>query len=240
MRRSILLALLLLLAGCQRDTEGPEPMELRQYAVPPAKTQAIANALTMVMSGDAHRSSLGQASAEIPGQVVVLATARMHASIKQTIETLAGADGEAAPSSSVRVDYWLVDAIPGAGSDDPKLGDVRQSIDALRPSLGESHFVLVEKLSLLSDNRGSNSVVQPSEGLRVTQRLEPVPGGVHARLGLTRHERSSDGKRSSPTSLSVNAVLTFGQTLLLAQQSPAAAPETQRLVLVRAQPAGAP
>jgi hypothetical protein len=146
-----------LLAGCHggqaassADGNGNK-LEMRVYQVPAEDTDAIIDTLSKVLGfGD---KGTGRVSTPAPGQVVVLAPASLQDSIAQTLKSIkpaAKTKAEAAPAQQMRLDYWSVDALAGAGQDDPSLKELTPAFTELRKQLGEVHFVSVNHISSVS------------------------------------------------------------------------------------------
>jgi hypothetical protein len=210
---------------------------LQQYAVPADRTNAVVGTLNGVLLGNQSQPGIGRASSRVDGQVVVLAPARMQASIGKTIASLASAEAQPSSTGSVRVEYWLVDALPGAGESEGMLAPVQPALDAARPALGEVRFRLVESVSLLSATSRNASAETLARTVNIRHQLTPAQGGVFASIHIDPNAHNPDISRIE---LRVSAELPFGQTLLLAQQDAPGNDGVRRLVLVRAQPASAP
>jgi hypothetical protein len=235
MRMLLPIVLVLSLAACDRmSAPGGEPLELRQYTVPAEKTSAIVNTLNGAMTGTEHQPGIGRASSDVEGMVVVLAPARIHDSIEKTIASLGGTDANAA-RGSVRMDYWVVSALPGPGTDDVSLAPVKAALDAARPALGEVHFVTFGQASLVSATQPQASA-STRGSLTISQKIRPGTGGVYAQMSIQRHAPTPADENLR---LDIAADVPFGQTIVLAQQDAGGdASGVRRLVLVRAEPVG--
>ena len=111
-----------LLAGCQPAAEAPT---LSTHAVPPARAQAIAEAInTTLMQGDAP--PLGRAEVAAPGTLVVRAPSGMQASIASTIAALQGV--ETAEPAQVQVEAWWIGTTPEAAPLPAELADVAKAL----------------------------------------------------------------------------------------------------------------
>ncbi|HRQ66335.1 MAG TPA: hypothetical protein PKZ76_15975 [Xanthomonadaceae bacterium] len=161
-------------------------MVMHVYDVPPDRAEEIRNSLRVVLfSSSERRTPIGHASVPIPGQLVVLAPATLHASIESTVRAL-GEQGtvavEATPPGRVRLEAWL--ATPaGSEVDDPRLAAVLPALDAVRPTFGDVRFALVSRaFSLARDDGGRVSLM--GGAFNGDASLRPAPDGVHASLSL--------------------------------------------------------
>ncbi|MBR0345897.1 MAG: hypothetical protein IJI03_11630 [Rudaea sp.] len=144
-----------LLAGCSGDkpgtADGSIRLEMRVYQVPPEDTDAIVKTLFNVLgTGD---KGTGRASSPAPGQIVVLAPANLQDSIAQTLKSIkpaAKTKAEVAPAQQMRLDYWSVEALAGAGPDAPSLKELTPAFAELRKQLGDVHFVAVNHINGVS------------------------------------------------------------------------------------------
>jgi len=235
MRLLICALLVLLLCACGRtSSSATEAMELRQYPVPAERTQAVVNTLNGVLMGTEHQAGVGRASSDVEGVVVVLAPARLHESIGRTIGDLVKPEADA--RGSVRVEYWLLDSVPGAAEDDASVAGLEAPLQAARAVLGDLRFQLAghaAQVTALGSGQRARSMGQ----IAVVQETRPTPDGVHLGFNV---ERSGTSGTDPNFQISGEAQLPYGQTLVLAQQSlGATGSRAQRLLLVRAEPVGA-
>ena len=139
----------LVVPACTRtgDTD-PSAPELRVYEVPPARTEALGMALNDVFLAGENDAPVGKASQRIPGQLLVLAPAAMHASIGDTLDQLATGTGkDSATAGNVQLNFWLIDAVPGS------TGDTASSIpqpvvDSLQRQFPDRTFTLYDQARL--------------------------------------------------------------------------------------------
>jgi hypothetical protein len=120
-----LLALVLsaaMLAGCQPAADAPT---LSTHAVPPARAQAIADAINQTLcQGDAP--PLGRAEVAAPGTLLVRAPSGMQTSIASTIGALGAV--EAADPVQVQVEAWWIGEAPEAAPLPEELAGVAKAL----------------------------------------------------------------------------------------------------------------
>lgn len=172
-----LLALLmaLALAGCERPgppAESAEGAQVRVYSVPAGQTEALANALNEVLDAREGTPAIGRASARIPGQLVVLAPAGVHASVEHALEGLVGApSAPAAAASTLR--FWRVDVRPGPDRGLERLAGLEPALDALRRRFPGQGITLVEEISLAAPSPMGHSQLKTGNGGAVWVRALP-------------------------------------------------------------------
>ncbi|THD06007.1 hypothetical protein [Rhodanobacter lindaniclasticus] len=166
--------LLLVLAACHPATSqdaAPE-LELHMYRVPVAQSDAVAQQLTKVLvdSGylvgvKAHTAM--NVSQPFPGAVLVLAPATLQPSIAKAIDGLQDA-AKALPDATnattprapqrLRLQFWVLQARPGSGSDAADLAALEPTLKTLRQSLGVVHFSLTDAVAVATDVGGNGHV----------------------------------------------------------------------------------
>jgi hypothetical protein len=141
-------AVLMTLVGCRNSPAQNSPMELRVYSVPAARTADLARALN-----DSLSTLKAHASVAMPGKVLVYAPHDTQTSIGTAIDDLAkSTPASPAGQPPLSVSFWMIDAKPGAGEDDPALAPMRSLLDALRVAMGPHHFSLMESVSGVSSD----------------------------------------------------------------------------------------
>lgn len=172
-----LLCLALSLAACDRGDPGQAARaatEVRVYEVPPAQTEALAEALNEVMDAGAS-AAIGHASSRIPGQLVVRAPAAVHASVAQSLEalTLASPAGEET-ARTLRI--WRVDVRRGPDEGLERMSGQEAALDALRKRFPGQGLVLADELSLAVPVALGRSELSTGRGSAVS--LQTLPGDL--------------------------------------------------------------
>jgi hypothetical protein len=247
MKRSIwvLLSGLALLAGCNGASSGSAEggsakLEMRVYPVPPDNTEKIAGTLNNLlrMGGDAAK---GGASSPGPGQVVVLAPESLQNSIGETLKALqstADAKAGAGTAKQLQTSYWNIEAVPGAGADDPALAPIGAKLAEIRTRLGETHLRLVGHVSSVSSPGQTVSTsymaADPTVNLpyigQLQYSLANKPEGVLLDISLSDkvpHTPANGGAAEYiGTSFKTAIVMRLGETLVLSD-NPAIAGSTK-------------
>ncbi len=243
-----------LLGGCSNGNpvapgDSAAKMELRVYQVPPEHTQDLLKALTVSFSSGGIATTIGTVSSPAPGQLIVLAPASLQGSIADTLKSLRDSTKPAAPTSSpeqIRLQFWSVDALAGAGTDDPALSELKNALDETRKSLGDVHFVLLDHVSSVSGIRDGASKQWQTEldgpNHALTKQLEYWFKTKTDGQSLGFEYAESAG--SYVTSVKTTVPMRNGQVLVLSQ-SPSSlsvvdhkqtTPAATRLYIVRADP----
>ncbi|MFN7550245.1 MAG: hypothetical protein ACK59M_07705 [Pseudomonadota bacterium] len=183
-----------------------DPMVLRVHAVPPARAEGIREALTLSLMGGPGEAPMGRvATTGLPGQLLVLAPARIQTGIGDAIATLGAGAPAADASDSVTLDLWSIVAVPGEGADDPTLAPLAAALDAARPALGRVRFEQGDALSVTALAANEPFDARTPGGFAVNGVLNRAESGVTARLGV-----------SNPA-LSTTLQLRFGEALVVAR-----------------------
>ena len=221
MKRLPIFLLILLLAACLDACRSPaaanagaQPMELKLYTVPPAQTGGILGALQRSLHDH------GQASSPAPGKLLVYAPGSNQASIADAIEALSHVDAGDNTPARLQVNFWVVQAVSGAGTDSAQLKPLAAALHTLRESLGAVHFVLQGTAASVASPDGSNNGIETSDGrsfgfsARMAERHRIA-------LSLQYHDRNPDGIRQLDTQTSLSP----GEYVVLASapQTPATA-----------------
>ncbi len=229
-----------LLAGCSvggsASSDGAAPrMEVRVYAVPPERTEALGNTLNAVFS-TSENAAIGKASSPAPGQLVVLAPANLHASIEASLRALTSDANPAVPVAApkqFRLSFWSVDALPESGKDDLELEPLQGALGEARKQLGPVRFVLRDEVSAVSSAgqpverswpgaKLTNDSGRPVQKLRY-QLEDTAPAGL--KLTLSNSDQvpvvlSRDGQNELQyvnVGSNTTTALRLGQTLVLAR-----------------------
>jgi hypothetical protein len=117
-------------------------MELKIYEVPPQRTNDLRNALNATISSKSIRVTTAA-----PGKLMVYAPRGTQESIDTVIAELVKAAPDDVVPATLQVHFWIVDAVPGAGNDDPALAPLAGTLETLRKSHGPLHFTLKESIS---------------------------------------------------------------------------------------------
>lgn len=202
------LAALLVLAGCQAPANGQAsqgaPMELKIYAVPPAQTAPLAQALGNALGGKAS------VTLPAPGKLLVYAPRETQSSIGVALTDLGKTARAAAPEAQVTVHFWVVDAQAGPGADDAALKPLAATLDALRQSMGPQHFQVDEAGSATVENNHQGRLSTASNGSTRTFVFEVHDAG-HDAAGLSLDYK--DGLWQVSTTVGAR----YGEYLVLAQ-----------------------
>lgn len=210
-----------------------EAMELKLYDVPAAQSDALRSALAKAM---ANKASVSQAA---PGQLLVYAPGDAQASIGAAIKALGKATPAPAPSVQLRVNFWVVDGVPGSGTDDPSLKDLAGSLATLRQTMGPLHFHLEQAATLIgtSDDENTLATGNGAQTSIFRTRISAIHGDT-AHLKLNYDDGNGSGLRALDTRIDAS----MGQYLVLAQApgacaatAPASCPDkpTLRVLVIR-------
>lgn len=224
---------LILLATWQAErriaAEPADPMLLRVHAVPPARADDIRGALAASLSMGEGQMPLGRVSnTGIPGQILVLAPESVQDDIESVVAALAGgakSGVSASGDTTVELDLWSIDAIPGEGSDDSSLAPIAAALGNARPALGTVHFQTKDALSIAARTGFGSFNARTAGGFLVSGTLRPGDGGVVADLML-----------QNP-SMSTTLHLRFGEAMVLARI--AGEEGRTRVLVARARPVDA-
>ena len=233
MKRSLRLVagptLLLALAACHSSTGNSTqdtPMELKAYSVPNQQTADLVKALNQSLS-----EQKAHASTAMPGKILVYAPRDTQESIGTVIDELSKSAPAKPVETPLQVHFWMIEAEPGAGNDDPALLPLSDTLKALRASLGPQHFNLVESVSGQSSGSGAliigNGHVYEFNG-------HVNDSGIH--LDLNYQDQVSHGLGIQ--SLRVELTVQTGQYAVLGQAQAAgngagAAPQAARFLIAR-------
>ncbi len=234
---ALALGALVLSASDQRlfVPELDNPMVMRVYDVPAERAQDIRVALSAVLStGTEKTPSLGRATLSGTNQIVVLAPLSTQSTIAAAVEKLGGGKSAAVyGSGSVRLSLWLVDAIPGAGSDDRATGAIAAALAEARSTMGEVHFEVHDAVTLTGLPNGGRMEAFSGRRTSVKAELRPIAGGVQGELEIGGGE---------PGNVKLGVSLKFQQTLVLAElarhDDGDTRPGTRRIFVVQAEPIG--
>lgn len=174
----LLLCLALPLAACNRGDPGQAAgaaTEVRVYEVPPAQTEALAEALNEVMDAGEDAAAIGHASSRIPGQLVVRAPAAVHASVAQSLEALTRAS-PAGEETARTLRIWRVDVRPGPDEGLERMSGQEAALDALRERFPGQGLVLADELSLAVPVALGRSELSTGRGSAVS--LQTLPGDL--------------------------------------------------------------
>lgn len=212
------------------------------YKVPPAQSKAIADKLDGILAspeflvGTKSHTAM-RATTPFPGTVLVLAPASVQPSIATAVAEQAKAAGSAGPVKAVkalesvplRVQFWLVQAKSGAGSDAAALQPLDAALAALRHQLGPSHFALEDTVSLQvnasSDQNATfgNGQLMSARGHEFRFHARLLDGGDVA-LDFKYSNATKDAAERSFPELQTTVAVTPGAYVVLAQAPPAATP----------------
>jgi hypothetical protein len=211
------------------------PQVLRVYAVPAERAQDIRTALAATLDNAGGKAPpLGRVMLSGTNQLVVLAPLATHASIDNAIAKLGGGTNAAANDApaGVRLDFWILDAAPGATADDAALAPLAATLGTVRASVGGHYFRVHDTLSVSTIPNGGMAEVASGLGTRASAHLRPMAQGVQVDLEVS---------GSGPGRISTTTALPFGHYVVLAQIAAGDGGATGglRLYVVRAEPAAA-
>ena len=175
----------LVVPACTRtgDTD-PSAPELRVYEVPPARTEALGMALNDVFMAGENDAPVGKASQRIPGQLLVLAPAAMHASIGDTLDQLATGTGkDSATAGNVQLNFWLIDAVPGAPSENAS--SLPQPVaESLRRQFPDLAFSLYDQARLGIQGLHGDAYLDTSAGTGIRAEVAQQEDGLVAEFEI--------------------------------------------------------
>lgn len=219
--RLFALAMLALgLAACQgtpsASQENNTPSrEIKLYSVPPQQSPALLHALReTVING--HGSTVTQ---PFPGKLLVAAPAGEQASIGAAIHALSKAAETTPHPEQLHVHFWVIDALPGKGSDSTALQPLSSTLDALRKNIGPSHFLLDDSaMAVATPGETSNKI--DTANLHDFVFWIPSSGSDHLQLAIEYNDHSgNDHAGKGFRSLKTVAAMKLDQYVVLAQAS---------------------
>lgn len=230
-----ILALALGLSACgtghgQANDTGS--LTLKTYTVPDGRAKDLSRTLNRVLSMGSGKSETGKAWFSGSQQILVLAPQRMQESIASSLKEMTGQNAAAEIPQPVRLDAWIVDARPGAGTADPSLEAIQPALTAFAKAMGPTHFEQAHYLSAVSDT-GSQTVISPMPAHVLGYTVTKTAGGLVLNFN---YHNGGRGLRGQVTTK-------LGQTLVLGLISDqpagghAKAPAVPRLLVVRVTPA---
>lgn len=168
-------ALALMLAGCQGLTDNSNQIpdfQLKLYHVPVAQSESIATHLRSALVNSGYLSGVKshtemQVTQPFPGSILVLAPKSIQPSIGEAIAEMNKAIKAApkpkstattAKTATLHAHFWIVNAMAGAGTNDPVLKPLGQTLAQVSSQLGPSHFQLDGSASAVA-TLGHHSVI---------------------------------------------------------------------------------
>ncbi|MEM9304559.1 MAG: hypothetical protein AAGE01_20775 [Pseudomonadota bacterium] len=139
------IVILLLATACTGDTRavdipidpGKDPFLMQTYAVPAEAADEISRSIAFLLGGGDQ--SIGRATVIGTDRIAIAAPASAHTGVRQLIEAAIEGGSEAPPR--IRVEYWLIDAEPGAPDGLPAtLAELEPALEAIVTSLGPMAF----------------------------------------------------------------------------------------------------
>ncbi|MGL6290188.1 MAG: hypothetical protein ACRC2H_05835 [Silanimonas sp.] len=171
-----------MLAGCQPATDAPT---LSTHAVPPARAQAIADAINATLVQDAEHPRLGHAEVAAPGTLLVRAPSSMQTSIASTIGALGAV--EAAEPVQVQVEAWWIGDAPEARPLPEELAGVAKALGGDGSTLRVRDHV---ELGVAASGRQANA-----NGDWVSMLVRAAPEGDVFSLDIQLGQLRPDGDR---------------------------------------------
>lgn len=227
------------LTACQRPASSSQaaaakPMQLKLYDVPPQRSEALMTALRSVIA-DGKSSRVSQ---PLPGKLLVAAPADEQASIGAAIASLGKAPVPAIAHAQYRVHFWLVDMLPGPGTDSASLKPLSGTLDTLRKRMGPSHFILADdaQVATLTGHRAHEL------GTASRNHFEfwiPTAGNDQVQLVLQYGRPGDDFGLKTTVSLTPGHYMVLAQTAMpghMPGQHAVQPQGTMRLLVVRADP----
>jgi hypothetical protein len=238
-RFTILLILLTLatltlgLAGCGANGSiqtDDAALILKTYTVPASRAEDLSDTLNHVLRMNDDKNDVGRAWVAGPGQILVLAPARMQDSIEDSIKEIVSHEGAVTKPEPLRLEAWVVDVYPGKEKDDPALKTIQPALDAFAADMGPSHFVAGHYLTGVSD-AGVLAEISPIASEALDYRVTPTEGDAILEFRY----------RDSGAHLNGRVTTKLGQNLVLGLASDRpdgkSARPVRRLLVVRIVPA---
>lgn len=170
-----------LLAGCQPAADAPT---LSTHAVPPARAEAIAQAINATLrQGDAP--PLGRAEVAAPGTLLVRAPATMQGSIASSIDALGGV--VAAEPVQLQVETWWIRDVPDATPLPAELAGVAKALGVDATALRVRDHV---RLGVAASGRQANA-----NGDWIHVNVSVAPQGDVFALDVQIGQSRADGER---------------------------------------------
>jgi hypothetical protein len=192
-------------------------LTMRTYTVPASRAENLSDTLNHVLRMDNDKQDVGRAWVAGPGQILVLAPARMQASIGESLKAIVGDEGAAPKPQPLRLNAWVVDAYPGRGPDDASLKTIKPALEAFAADMGPSHFVGVHYLTAVSD-AGERTDMQPSMNNHLFYTISKSEGGLVINFNYAEEISSNFAKNFAQrgnVDLHGQVTTKLGQTLVL-------------------------
>jgi hypothetical protein len=210
----------LLLAGCR---PGDDATVLSTHEVPPARAQAIADAINATLAQDADQPKLGYAEVASPGMLLVRAPSSLQASIGESVAALKGPAGAAAGPAQVQVDtWWLSEQAEGAALP----AELSGVVDALEVQ-GDT-LRLRDRVSL---GVATSDRVASANGDWMLLQVRAFPEGEAITLDLDVRQSRADPGRVGGTLQYVGRVRTTPGEFIVLTSRPNTSGGTEALVL---------
>jgi len=151
------------LTSCSADSPdhaSDASLTLRTYTVPQGDAQALSTALNHVLGLDNYQHDIGRTFWSGPGQVLVLAPARLQDSIANSIKEMVGQSNLATNARPLRLNVWIVDVYQGPGALDPNLKAIQSALQSFEEDSGPAHFAQKHYFTAVSDP-GADTIMSP-------------------------------------------------------------------------------
>lgn len=159
---SAFMGLATVLTSCSADSpqQSEASLTLRTYKVPQGDAQALSSALNHVLGLDNYKHDIGRTYWSGPGQVLVLAPARLQDSIANSIKEMVSQNKFATNTQPLRLNFWVVDVYQGIGAVDPNLKAIQPALQSFEEDSGPAHFTQKQYFTAVSDS-GADTTMSP-------------------------------------------------------------------------------
>ena len=194
-------------------TANTSPKELKVYSVPVQQTDAIYHSLQLALGVEA---SISKAA---PGRLLIYASRGTQASIGEAIATMEKntptTPSDKAGDQALQVRFWVIDALPGSGSDDPALQVLAPTLVSLKQSMGALHFSLDSSVAAAS-SLGQHGTIQTS-GAGAVGKIFAFNSKAGSNGGVQLHITYLDNAERGLAKLETDLNVPLGHYIVLAQ-----------------------
>lgn len=161
-----------MVGGCGRPSapaDGPEPVELRTYQVPPERQVELRDALRGAFgSGD---SAVGRVTSGPGGVLLVTAPPSIQAGVRELVESDLTGPGPSGPAVSIRMTYWILAGrpLPPSSADTPFRILGTRPTQVIEPALAEiarvagpTEFAVLDVVRLTSLAQDTATIAGPT------------------------------------------------------------------------------
>ncbi len=180
LRLALVLAALLLAAGCRPSPPADDALVLRIYEVPKGTARPVLQSMKDAFYLDDTKKNVGRASLTPDGRIAVLAPANMQVGVRDLVEGVEKSPPK--PEQTIELHYFVVVGTPSASAAPPPDGvtEIQPALDEINRSQGPQKFTLAKRIGLaaMSDEEGRLN----GDELEIRQRCSQTSDSVYALL----------------------------------------------------------